>query len=468
MKRFLIVAACCAMIVLLVGCAGSSYTLGRQSLDQKDYDAAILHFKDALAKSPGDPEILREIGVAYYGKSDLGSAKTYLLESFLKDTTDGRTLFYLGATYEQQQDIPHAIDIYKRYTHVSSSKSIRKEMEARLMRLVREQIELDMHKLVQQESSLDVKAIPDNSVAVLYFKNLGKNTKLDPIQKGLADMMITDFSKVQRLKVVERIRMQKLMEELGLGMTGLVDAATAPRVGKLLGASKMVNGGFVDLSGGNLQIESGIVETKKVKPVQAGKAKGKLTELFKLEKNLVFGVLKTMGVSLSQAERDAIQVVPTENLLAFMAYCQGLDSEDKGMFQKAAQFYKQAVDLDPNFQQAQQHYETAQELELGSISIRDIEVQVAATTTVGEAALPSQAASEQETSESASSTETESPGMTAMQGLGTESLVDQMIRTSTVLDQGFLPGIDSREPAQEQSQSSFGNTANIEVRVHLP
>ncbi len=456
-------------LIFLIGCAGSYYTQGRQSLKRQEYDTAITQFRAALADYPGDPEILREMGIAYYEKSELDSAKLYLLKSFVKDTTDGRTLFYLGATFEQKQDIPHAIDIYKRFTQVSASESIRKDMEARLMVLVRQQVEMDIRNLVQQESSLDVNAIPDNSVAVLYFKNLGQNEKLNPIQKGLADMMITDFSKVKSLKVVERIRMQKLMEELGLGMTGLVDAATAPRVGKLLGASKMVNGGFLDLAGGDLRIEAGIVQTKDDKPIQTGKAQGRLLELFQLEKNLVFGVLNTMDVQLSQAERDDIQTIPTENLLAFMAYCQGLDSEDKGQYQEASGYYKQAADLDPNFQQAQQHYKAAQELELGSISIQDLEVQVAAGPSVTREVTPITQTASEETSESASlSTDMETPGMTAIEDFGSQSLVDQMIRTSTVLDQGFLPGIDSREPAQEQGESSFGNTANIEIRVPLP
>ena len=57
---------------------------------------------------------------------------------------------------------------------------------------------------------------------------------------------------------------------------------------------------------------------------------------------------------------------------------------------------------------------------------------------------------------------------TPSEGLAAQSLVNTMVRTSTVLDQGFLPGVDSREPAQEQSQPSFGNTASLEVRVYLP
>jgi hypothetical protein len=43
-----------------------------------------------------------------------------------------------------------------------------------------------------------------------------------------------------------------------------------------------------------------------------------------------------------------------------------------------------------------------------------------------------------------------------------------MMHTAGVLDQGFLPGLDSRNTTQEENQSSFGNTANFIIHVPLP
>jgi hypothetical protein len=36
------------------------------------------------------------------------------------------------------------------------------------------------------------------------------------------------------------------------------------------------------------------------------------------------------------------------------------------------------------------------------------------------------------------------------------------------LDQGFLPGIDTRKPTQEENQSSFGNATSFFIRIALP
>lgn len=52
----------------------------------------------------------------------------------------------------------------------------------------------------------------------------------------------------QRFDVVERSSLNRVTGELGLGQSGLVDAATAPRVGQLLGAKYMVVFDLVNIS----------------------------------------------------------------------------------------------------------------------------------------------------------------------------------------------------------------------------
>jgi curli biogenesis system outer membrane secretion channel CsgG len=59
-------------------------------------------------------------------------------------------------------------------------------------------------------------------------------------------MLITDLSEVKGLQIVERIKLQALVEEMGLGASGLVEANTAPRVGKLLGAQWLIGGDILD------------------------------------------------------------------------------------------------------------------------------------------------------------------------------------------------------------------------------
>src|SRR5262249_61328273 len=81
-------------------------------------------------------------------------------------------------------------------------------------------------------------------VAVLEFGNASADRDLDSLGKGLQSMVTTDLAQVPSFKLVERARLRDLEGELKLGRSGLVDNATAARVGKLLGATHLVAGTF--------------------------------------------------------------------------------------------------------------------------------------------------------------------------------------------------------------------------------
>src|SRR3954470_1040503 len=74
-------------------------------------------------------------------------------------------------------------------------------------------------------------------VAVLYFDNnsIGKDrADYDGLGKGIADLLITDLAASPRLRIVERERVQKLLEEQSLTKSGAIDANTAVKLGKVL------------------------------------------------------------------------------------------------------------------------------------------------------------------------------------------------------------------------------------------
>lgn len=85
------------------------------------------------------------------------------------------------------------------------------------------------------------------TIAVLDLNN--QSDFDDPrIGRGIANMLTTTLVNSGRFVVVERNResLQKLLEEQALGQTGLIDPATAARVGKMLGARGMVIGEVSD------------------------------------------------------------------------------------------------------------------------------------------------------------------------------------------------------------------------------
>ena len=59
---------------------------------------------------------------------------------------------------------------------------------------------------------------------------------------GLADKLNLALDKTQRFTIVERLRLEDIMQEQHLELSGLVDPATAKQVGKLLGVDYLVVG----------------------------------------------------------------------------------------------------------------------------------------------------------------------------------------------------------------------------------
>jgi TolB-like protein len=201
---------------------------------------------------------------------------------------------------------------------------------------------------VAAEATIDVKAIKPNTMAIVNFVNTGSNKDLDPLQKGLAEMLITDLSQVTRMTMVERAQMQALYTEMGLAQTGLLDEKKSVQVGKFLGAATIVNGSFKSDDGKAIGLDAGLAGITGAKPKAVEPVKGQLAELFKLEKNLAFNIIKKMNIALTPEERKKIETVPTENVLAFLAYSRGLDAEDRADFGAAQGFYAEAVKADPN------------------------------------------------------------------------------------------------------------------------
>ncbi|MFH0801549.1 MAG: CsgG/HfaB family protein [bacterium] len=66
--------------------------------------------------------------------------------------------------------------------------------------------------------------------------------------EGIADSMVTALVNSKAFVVVERSELKKVLEEQGLGGTGIVDPATAAKVGKVLGVRYLVMGKVTDFS----------------------------------------------------------------------------------------------------------------------------------------------------------------------------------------------------------------------------
>jgi TolB-like protein len=200
---------------------------------------------------------------------------------------------------------------------------------------------------VAQEKSL-ASDIRDNTLAVLYFQNLTGRSELDPWQKGLTVMLITDLAQIKELQVLERVRLQALVEEIGFGASGLVDKASAPRIGRFVRAQHLVGGEFGHDSSLSLAVASDLLDVPRESVLDSFGSQGMVEELFRMEKELLFGITDSLGITLSPEQKAALQKPLSTDYAALFAFFQAIDFSDRGEYDKAEQYYKKALERDPN------------------------------------------------------------------------------------------------------------------------
>lgn len=435
-----------ACAVLLAGCAGGGGLSGPAAdlLKAGHYSEAVKSLEPVAAARPKDPRVRRNLGVARLKSGDAEGALSDLSAARTLDPKDDLILFYLGQAAEARSDWATASAAWDGYLTRHPGET---EVQTRLRDANRKRLLAEIKSAVQRESQLGPP--PENSLAVMEFKNFSDLTDLEPLGKGLTDMITSDLARVARFRVVERTQLNLLVAEIKLGQTtvtvsapksaaaigtnrglkerlalvrrkddstksyyegsidesadpalaaairafqadhGLtadgkpgprtrsalaeaygrvsgggvqipaVDPKSAPRLGRLVAAQLLVQGGFsatgdaAALTEARLRIDAGMTETG------TGEAKGgaadvsgPLSDLFRLEKELVYELLHQAGLELTREERDALGRPPTRNVEAFLAYSRGLYEEDRGRLIEARAAYSRAVSLDPGFARA--------------------------------------------------------------------------------------------------------------------
>lgn len=195
------------------------------------------------------------------------------------------------------------------------------------------------------------------TIAVMYFQNSALLNKeaMAPLEKGLADMLITGLSKIGAFAVVERAQLQQVMRELGLGATGAISPETAQQMGKLLGAETLLLGSFAtDVSGEKMRIDARIVETETGLTLKAEEMTDETEALFKMVRKLVKKIAKDLEVRVTQEDEARLAKPENESFQAAMLYSKGLNFEDEGDDKQALEAYRKALEINPHYAKARE------------------------------------------------------------------------------------------------------------------
>jgi TolB-like protein len=193
------------------------------------------------------------------------------------------------------------------------------------------------------------------TIAVMYFDNSSiseDQDRLDPLSKGLMSMMIQDITKAGKLRVVERDRINFLVDELKLQQSDLTDKATAVKMGKLVGAQTLLMGGFMKLDNKNFKIFGRLVSVETGEILKAEEVSGKPDDIFELQKDLVYKILDDMKVDVDKDTKKKIDEGRDTKYEALYHYSLGLALEDKKDYNGAYAEFQKAVSLAPGYAEA--------------------------------------------------------------------------------------------------------------------
>ena len=168
------------------------------------------------------------------------------------------------------------------------------------------------------------------------------------VGRGLAAMITTELSERPEVRIVDRQQIEEVLrrQQVSVGATGISDDA-AMQIGRLLGANYIVTGNAaLDARRARLDLRLVDVETGGI--VKSVKETGDRDDLLGLAERIA----ALLVTDLRLPERPAVVTVDVP-VAASLAYSRGLDYERRGRRDRAAEMYRQALQLFPQHPNAQ-------------------------------------------------------------------------------------------------------------------
>ncbi len=99
----------------------------------------------------------------------------------------------------------------------------------------------------RKDRALELNKEKGATVAVIPLQNSTGMSGYDGLGAILAEVIMAKLSEVDGIRLVEREKLEALLDEMKLGASGVIDARTAARIGNLLGAQVITVGTFTKI-----------------------------------------------------------------------------------------------------------------------------------------------------------------------------------------------------------------------------
>src|SRR5256714_5473343 len=196
---------------------------------------------------------------------------------------------------------------------------------------------------IEQPKQTAPTAALDKSVAVLPFENLSSDKENAFFAQGIQDEIITTLSKISGPPVISRTSTARYNS----APENLSEIARQLRVSNVLEGS-------VQKAGDRVHINVQLIQADTDAHLWAQSYDRQLIDIFSVEAEVAKSIADSLQATLSPQEKARVETKPTTNADAYVLYLRARDYQmrpDNFLqdFNSAAQLYKQAIALDPNF-----------------------------------------------------------------------------------------------------------------------
>lgn len=201
-------------------------------------------------------------------------------------------------------------------------------------------------------------------VGVFPFDNGGsidiESSNLDNLRVGLQSMLMTELSQSTDLRLVDRASLNALLQEQDLFENGRVDANSAARLGKLIGARYAIFGAFTQI--GPFRIDARIVDTETGELLRARSVDGELDEtyanLVSLAADLVSDIdLQRLDVEPLPAQQTQQRQTRRVPGAALVLYARATAARDAGDLDRAREALELLTTRFPDYTEAKEELE---------------------------------------------------------------------------------------------------------------
>jgi len=184
----------------------------------------------------------------------------------------------------------------------------------------------------------------DKSIAVLPFKNDSNDSTNVYLINGLMESILDNLQKIEDLRVISRTSVEKYRN----------NPKTSPEIALELNANYLVEGSGQKI-GDQIMLHVQLIEASTDKHLWSERYKRETGDIFDLQLEIAKSIAAEIEAIITPEEAAQIEKVPTENLVAYDYFLQGLDQFQQGNregLEKAILLFEKAIEEDPEFARA--------------------------------------------------------------------------------------------------------------------